>query len=193
MDKRKLIIGALFYFVWSILIGYIITQLITWSMVIAALVTGVYVGLKKDYTEGTFTGLFTGFLGGLLLGVSSLFIPSIYGIPISIPITGFLVPILNIGATSPMIVILTTTLVGALFGALGGFMGSIAELKRVFFFLVLFVLFLFYTAFDNVAWFWGKEPWDWSLAHVLTHWVDITVALVFSLFVSILSKVLKVY
>ena len=193
MDSRKIIIGALFYAMWSALIGYLIAELVPWAMVISALVTGIYCGLNKTHLNGMKTGFIAALIGGLILGVASLYLPTIYDIPLSIPISGFLNPFFNTRNLEYVIVILTASLTGAVFGTFGGLLGSISELKTIFFFLTLFTLFLFYTAFDNVAWFWGKEPWNWSLTHVLTHWVDITVALIFSAFVTLLSKILKVY
>lgn len=192
MDNRKIFVGSLLYAAWSVLIGYILVQLIPWALIVAALVTGIYVGMNKGRSEGLITGLLTGLIGGSLLGISSIFVKTVYDIQLSIPITGFLNPIFG-SVSDPLLVIPTAAVIGLIFGSIGGFLGSISELKTLFLFLTLFTLFLFYTAFDNVAWFWGKEPWNWSLAHVLTHWVDISVALVFSAFVTILSKILKIY
>ena len=192
MNLRKIVIGALIYLIWSVLIGYFVIYLISWALVIAALVAGIYTGFRIKTSEALQNGFAAGFIGGIILGVVSLFVPSIYGIPLSIPIIGFLIPF-NIPTTISWVVIPILSLVGAAFAMLGATLGSITKLRKLFLFLTLFTLFLFYAALDNVAWWWGRASWTWSISHVLTHWVDITVSLGFAFFVIILAHILKIY
>jgi hypothetical protein len=191
MNFGKIFFGALIYMFWSVLIGYLIAPLVSWAIIIAALVAGIYAGLKISFRDGVKNGLVAGLVGGIVLGVVSLYTPTVYGIPLSVSIAGFLSP-LGIAAV-PLITIPTLAAIGCIFGAFGGLLGSITHLRKIFLILVLFTLFMFYLALDNVAWYLGRTSWEWSISHVLTHWVDITVSLGFALFVVFLAHVLKLY
>ncbi len=194
MDLHKVVMGALIYMIWSVLIGYFIVYLISWAVVIAALVAGIYAGFKTKTHKAVTNGLVAGLVGGITLGFVSLYTPTLYGIPLSVSIAGFLTPLISIVSEKiSWIAIPTLAIVGSLFGAIGGLLGSITQLRKIFLFLTLFTLFLFYLALDNVVWWWGRSSWDWSISLVLTHWVDIVVSLAFSFFVVILAHVLKIY
>ncbi len=194
MDLHKVVVGAMIYMFWSVLIGFLVAYLISWAVVIAALVAGVYAGFKTKASRGMANGLVAGLVGGITLGIVSLYTPTLYGVPLSVSISGFLNPLISIvSETISWIAIPTLALVGCVFGAIGGLLGSIAQIRKIFLFLTLFTLFLFYLALDNVAWWWGKASWDWSVSLVLTHWVDITVSLAFAFFVVLLAHGLKIY
>lgn len=193
MDLHKVVIGALIYMFWTVLIGYLIAQLVSWAVIIAALVAGIYAGFKVKTKKGVVNGLMAGLVGGLALGAVSMYTPTIYGIPLSVSIAGFLSPLVGLSSTIPFVTIPLLAFIGAVFGIIGGFLGSINQLRMIFLFLVLFSLFMFYLALDNVAWYLGRRDWDWSLSHVLTHWVDITVSLAFAFAVVVLARILKIY
>lgn len=191
MNFLKVFFGALIYMFWSVLIGYLVAPLLPWAIVIAALVAGIYAGLKIGFRDAMKNGFVAGLVGGITLGVISLYTPTVYGIPLSVSIVGFLSP-LGV-STVPLISIPVMAAVGCLFGAAGGLLGSITHLRKIFLFLVLFTLFMFYLALDNVAWYLGRATWEWSLSHVLTHWIDISVSLAFAFAVVALADVLKLY
>ena len=193
MDLHKVVIGALIYMFWSVLIGYLIVQLVSWAVIIAALVAGIYAGFKVKTRNGVFNGLVAGLFGGIALGVVSLYVPTLYGIPLSVSIADFLNPIADIASAIPFVTVPVLASIGAFFGTIGGLLGSITQLRKIFLFLVLFTLFMFYLALDNLAWYVGRASWEWSLSHVLTHWVDITVSLGFAMFVVMLAHILKLY
>ena len=192
MDLHKVVIGALIYMFWSVLIGYLIIQLVSWAVIIAALVAGIYAGFKTKTNKGVINGLMAGLVGGVTLGIVSIYTPTIYGIPLHVSITGLLNPLIDAASIIPWISIPSLAIIGVVFGTIGGFMGSIIQLRKIFLFLTLFTLFMFYLAIDNLAWYWGRASWEWSVSHVLTHWVDITVSLAFSFFVVVLAHVLKI-
>jgi hypothetical protein len=192
MDLHKVVIGALIYMFWSVLIGYLIVYLVSWAVIIAALVAGIYAGFKVKSHKGMVNGLMAGLVGGIALGIVSLYTPTIYGIPLHVSIAGFLNPLVGLVSTMSWVSIPAMAVIGAVFGALGGLLGSITQLRKIFMFLTLFSLFMFYLAIDNLAWYWGSASWEWSISHVLTHWVDIVVSLGFALFVVVLTHVLKI-
>jgi hypothetical protein len=193
MDLHKVIVGALIYMFWSVLIGYLIVYLVSWAIIIAALVAGIYAGFKTKTSKGVINGLMAGLVGGITLGVVSIYMPTIYGVPLHVSIAGFLNPLVEMSSLIPWLNVPALAVIGVVFGTIGGLIGSISKLRKIFLFLTLFTLFMFYLALDNVAWWWGRATWDWSISLVLTHWVDITVSLGFSLFVVILAHVLKIY
>ena len=153
---------------------------------------GIYAGYKIDTKTGTKNGFAAGLFGGLAIGIISLYIPTVYGVPLSVSVASFLNPFID-AASSYWISVPTLAIVGCVFGAIGGFLGSINQLRKIFLFLVLFTLFMFYLALDNVAWYMGRADWQWSISHVLTHWVDITISLGFALFIVLLAHVLRLY
>jgi len=182
------------YIIWSVLIGYFIVYLIDWAVIIAALVAGIYAGFKTKAFEGLFNGFVAGLIGGIILGFISLYIPTVAGIPLSVSVAGFLTPMISMFSTAmSWFSIPTLAIIGSVFGAVGGLMGSLAQLKKIFLFLTLFTLFLFYAALDNLAWWWGRADWNWTISVVLTHWIDNSVALVFALLLTILAHFLKIY
>jgi len=192
MDFKKIILAAIIFMFWSVLIGYLVSFLIPYAIIISALVAGIYAGFKTNMSKGIFNGFFAGLIGGIILGSLSSFVPSVYNIPLSVS-TSSISPMADFAtANFNLFVIPTLAFAGCIFGTIGGFMGSINQLKKIFLFLTLFILFLFYAALDNAAWWWGRASWNWSLSVVLVHWVDISVALVFALAVIILSHFLKI-
>ena len=193
VDLHKVVFGSLIYMFWTVIIGYLFIQLASWAIIISALIAGIYSGFKTRTKRGTWNGFAAGLAGGIILGVASLYTPTIYGIPLSTSVTEFLNPFSNIASLMPWISIPTLAVIGCIFGSIGGLFGSITQLRKIFLFLVLFTMFMFYLALDNVAWYLGRTSWEWSLTHVLTHWVDITVSLAFALFVVVLADVLKIY
>jgi hypothetical protein len=192
MDLHKIVIGALIYMFWSVLIGYLIVYLVSWAVIIAALVAGIYAGFKVKSHKGMVNGLMAGLIGGIALGIVALYTPTIYGIPLHVSIAGFLNPLVDVVSIMPWISIPAMAVIGAVFGTIGGLLGSITQLRKIFMFLTLFTLFMFYLAIDNLAWYWGSTPWQLSISHVLTHWVDITVSLGFAFFVVVMTHVLKI-
>ncbi len=194
MDFKKIISGSIIYMIWSVLIGYFISYLMSWAVIISAIVAGIYAGYKSKSQEAIINGFLAGLFGGMVLGIVSLYVTDIYGIPLSVSVANFLLPIINIfSSTISWFSIPSLSIVGSIFGAVGGLMGSITKLRKIFLFLTLFSLFLFYAALDNLAWWWGRAPWNWSISIVLTHWIDISVAFVFALFVTILAHIFKIY
>jgi len=193
MDLGKIVIGAIIYMVWAVLIGYLVIYLLTWAIIIAALVAGIYAGFGAKTHKGIANGFMAGLFGGIILGTASIYTPTVYGIPLSVSIANFLTPMINITSTISWLSIPTLAVIGSIFGAMGGLLGSVTKLRKIFLFLTLFTLFLFYLALDNVAWYWQRYPWNWSISHVLTHWVDITVSLIFASVVVVLAHVLKIY
>lgn len=191
MNVHKIVIGAFVYMLWTVLIGFLVPQLLTWAVVIAALVSGIYCGLKVRKMDGAKNGFVACLIGGLVLGIVSMMVPTVYGISLSASIEASFSPF-GIGSY-PFVSVVLLCAVGAVFGTLGGFLGSINQLRKIFLFLVLFTLFMMYLALDNVAWYLGRASVEWSMSHVLTHWVDITVSLSFALVVVILAHVLKIY
>ncbi|MBN2203363.1 MAG: hypothetical protein JW700_04230 [Candidatus Aenigmarchaeota archaeon] len=191
MNLHKIVIGAFVYMVWTVLTGFLVPPLLVWSVVIAALVSGIYCGLKVSSLDGAKNGFIAGLVGGISLGIVALSIPSFYGISLLESVDAFLNPFGMTGI--PYLSIVVLAVAGALFGTTGGLLGSINKLRKIFLFLVLFTLFMMYLALDNVAWYLGRASVEWSMSHVLTHWVDITVSLGFAFFVVLLAHVLKIY
>lgn len=194
MDIGKIIPAAMIYIVWSVLIGFLISYLVSWAVVIAAMIAGIYAGFKTSASKGIANGFLSGLIGGIILGSVSFFVPSISGVPLSLSISGFLTPMSSmIPVDAQIISIPALAIIGSIFGSAGGLMGSVTQLRKIFLFLTLFTLFIFYAALDNVAWWWGKASWNWSMSLVLTHWIDISIALVFALLVTMLAHFLKIY
>jgi len=194
MKLNRIIPAALIYIIWSVLTGYFIVYLIDWAIIISALAAGIYAGFKTKAFEGLFNGFIAGLTGGIALGFISLYVPTVAGIPLSVSVAGFLTPMISMFSTTfSWFSIPTLAIVGSVFGALGGLMGSLTQLRKIFLFLTLFTLFLFYAALDNLAWWWGRADWVWTISVVLTHWIDISVALVFAFFITFLAHVLKIY
>ena len=190
---EKIIYAATIFMIWSVLIGYFVTYLIPWAVIIAALAAGIYVGFRNVKHIGITSGFIAGLLGGTFLGIVSIYTPTIAGIPLSVSIASFLIPIIIIVTTAvPWFVIPSLAIVGSIFGAIGGLIGSIGKLKNAFLFFILFTLFLFYAALDNLAWWWGRAEWNWTISVVLTHWIDISIALVFAFSITVLYNILKV-
>jgi hypothetical protein len=121
------------------------------------------------------------------------YIPSFYGIPVKVSTSEFLGPTLSLVEYNfPWILNLDLVITGAVFGGIGGFIGSREKLKYVFIFLTLFILYIFYGAIDNVAWNWQSPGWTWnmSISHVLTNRIDLFIAVVFSAVTTILAFIL---
>lgn len=193
MNFKKIVLGMIIYIVWSVLIGYFVPLLATWASILAALAAGIYVGYRSKAGEGFTGGLLAGLGGGILFGVVMSYLPSFVGIPLKISTSEFLGPTLELVKNSfPWILNLDLVVIGSIFGAIGGFIGSKQDLKLVFIFLTLFILYIFYGAIDNVAWNWGRTDWTWnmSISHVLTNRIDLFIAVVFAIATTILAHIL---
>jgi hypothetical protein len=193
MKFKKIAFAAVIYMVLSILIGYFVPSLESWATIIAALVAGIYVGFKSKSGEGFYGGIIAGLVGGILGGVIMAFVPSFAGIPIEVSTSGLLSPTFElIEFNFPWVSILALIIIGAIFGGIGGILGSREKLGRVFLFLTLFFLFIFYGALDNVAWNWGRYDWTWnmSVSHVLTNSIDLFIAAVFAVITTFLAYIL---
>jgi len=196
IDFFRITIGVAIYIFWSFLIGYFIADLTPYAAIIAAIAAGIYTGYKSDPFTGTINGVFTGAAGGIAGGFLSMYIPSIYGIPLSVPIANFLVPVIQtVSVATSIFSIISLFTVGIIFGGLGGFLGSIKKLRGVILLITLFLLFIFYGAVDNAAWNIEKPGWTWnmSFSHVLTNRIDLLVAVVFAIFVTILTYILGLF
>jgi len=194
MKFKKIVLASLMYVIWSVLIGYLIPPLSIWASVIAAVVVGIYVGRKNSVSEAVVSGALAGLIGGIIHSIVSVYITSIYGIPMDVSTSTWITAILEtVKIPSAYLIIPSLSLIGLLFGSIGGLFGSIAKLKKIFLFLTLFTLFVFYAALDNVAWWWGRADVRWSVSVVLTHWIDLSVAFVFAFIVTILVHFLKIY
>ncbi|MFH0929538.1 MAG: DUF5518 domain-containing protein [Candidatus Aenigmatarchaeota archaeon] len=191
MNVHKIVIGSLIYMVWSVLIGFLVAPLLSWALVVAALVAGIYAGFKVKSLDGAKNGFLVGIIGGLALGIVAMSVPTVYGVSLSASIENSISPFSISGIPFASVVMLAA--IGAVFGMLGGLLGSLNQLRKIFLFLVLFTLFMMYLALDNVAWYLGRESVEWSMGHVLTHWVDIAVSLGFAFAVVVLAHVLKIY
>jgi hypothetical protein len=193
MDFKKITIAAIIFMIWSVLIGFFISALAPYAAILAALVAGIYAGKNSKAIDGTANGFLAGLIGGIMTGAISLYFPNIGGIPISVSIADFFTPMFS--SFGYYFSAMGLAVIGILFGALGGAMGSIKKLRGIFLFLTLFVLFIFYGAIDNMIWNWGRYDWTWnmSVSHVLTNEIDLFVAFMFAIAVTILSYILKVY
>jgi hypothetical protein len=193
MDIKKVIIASLIYAFWSFLIGYFVPEIAGWATIMAALAAGIYVGYKSDVGKSFDNGLLAGLLGGIFGAVIMNYTPSLLGIPLKVATSEFLSPIAELIETSfPWVSELFLIVIGTIFGGIGGIIGSRKKLGKVFLFLTLFLLFIFYGAIDNVAWNWGRADWTWnmSISHVLTNRIDLFIAVVFAAFTTILAFVL---
>jgi hypothetical protein len=196
MNFTKIVYAAALYSVWVILIGYFVPELESYAAMIAALGAGVYAGYGCGKTDGTANGFIAGLLGGLVTGIASFNIGSIAGIPISVSVADFLVPVFSAFSSSPEVFSFASlTIIGLFFGSVGGFLGSIRHLKPVFLFSTMFLLFILLGAVDNAAWNLSTPGWTWnmSFSHVLTNQVDIVVAVVFALIVTIVTYLLRLF
>jgi hypothetical protein len=193
MDFKKIAYAAVIYMVWSVLIGFFVPLLTTWAAILAALAAGIYAGHKSKSHEGFTSGLLAGLAGGILGGTLMIYMPSIAGVPLKVSTSEFLSPVVEfIDVNFPWVSNLDLIIVGTIFGGIGGFIGSKEKLGKVFLFLTLFILYIFYGAIDNVAWNWGRSDWTWnmSISHVLTNRIDLFIAAVFAVITTILALIL---
>lgn len=196
IDFIKIFYGSIIYGTWSILLGFFVLDLAPYAAIISALGAGIYVGRKCNTVTAITSGLLTGLVGGILTGILSMNINNIAGIPLSITVANFLSPIVS--SISPSSILFPTTalaLIGLVFGGIGGLLGSIEKLRGIFLFLALFFLFIIYGAVDNAAWNLFKPGWTWnmSFSHVLTNQIDLFVAIVYSLGVTILIYIMNLF
>jgi len=192
----RIITGAILYIFWAFLIGYFIKDLAPYAAVLAAFAAGIYASHKSRIHTGTANGIIAGLIGGIVGGILSNYTPSIAGIPLSVSVSSFLVPIVeSVSNLIPSISIASLTVIGLVFGGLGGLMGSIKKLRGFFLFITLFLLFIFYGAVDNMAWNWEKADWTWnmSFSHVLTNQIDLLVAVAFAVIVTVLAHALNLF
>ena len=191
MNLKKVILAALIYAVWSFLIGYFVPQLAGWAVIMSALAAGIYVGYKSksdSFNDGLLAGLFGGIIGAILMNYTS----SLVGIPLKIETSEFISPVVALIESSfPWVSELYLIVIGTIFCGIGSIFGSRKKLGKVFLFLALFLLFIFYGAIDNVAWNWGRADWTWnmSISHVLTNRIDLFIAVVFAAFTTIIAFV----
>jgi len=194
MKLKKIAYASIIYAIWSVLIGYLVPLIETWAAILAALVAGVYIGYGSKAFEGVSGGVIAGLIGGVVSGAIILRMPSFAGIPLRVS-TSYLTPALGlIETTAPWLSNVVLAATGIVFGGIGGLIGSRQKLGKVFLFLTLFVLFIFYGAIDNMVWNWGRTDWTWnmSISHVLTNRIDLFVAVVFAIFVTIMADILKI-
>jgi hypothetical protein len=193
MDFKKITIAAVIFMICSVLIGFFVSALAPYAAILAALAAGIYAGKNSKAIDGTANGFLAGLIGGIMTSTISLYFPNIAGIPISVSIADFFVPMFT--SFGHYFSAISLAVIGIFFGTLGGAMGSIKKLRGIFLFLTLFILFIFYGAIDNMVWNWGRYDWTWdmSVSHVLTNRIDLFVAFVFAIAVTILSYILKVY
>ena len=191
MDE-KVILAAIIYAMWAVLIGYFIPVLSPLSAIIAAFVAGIYVARGEKTTDGMSNGMTAGVLGGLLLGVAGIYIKNISGISLSVSTALFVVP--NELTSVPYLSGIILGITGLAFGGIGGIIGAGKKLGGVYLFLTLLVLFIFYGAIDNLVWNWGAPNWTWnqSISHVLTNRIDLGVAAGFAIAVTMLAYVLRI-
>jgi hypothetical protein len=192
MDFRKIILGALIYTVWSVLIGYFVPSIGGWATIIAALTAGIYAGFRAKPENAFHNGLAAGLLGGIAGAIIINLYSSIAGIPLIVYPNEFLAPVFQfIEESFPWVTELTLIVIGAILGGMGAILGSKKKLGKVFLFFLLFLLFIFYGAIDNVAWNWGRTDWTWnmSISHVLTNQIDLFVAVVFAAVTTLLALV----
>jgi hypothetical protein len=183
MKFRKVLIASSIYMIWSVLIGYFVPIIEGWATIMAALAAGIYVGYKSKSDEALQDGLIAGLAGGVVGGIIISLVPSFAGIPLRVADPELLSPVIRmIELSFPWASTLALILIGTIFGGVGGIMGCKERLGKVFLFFVLFLLFIFYGAIDNVAWNWGRTDWTWnmSVSHVLTNQIDLFVAVVFA-------------
>ena len=194
MNLKKIVFASLLYVIWSVLIGYFIPILASWAAIISALAAGIYVGRKDKAHTALISGFLAGLIGGMVHGVITTYTTSISGIPLEVSMAAWLTPLLSvIKIPIQYFAFPALAIVGLIFGTIGGLVGSREKMKRVIMFLTMFTLFLFYAALDNVAWWWGRREIQWSVSVVLTHYIDISMALIFAFIVTILAYVLKLY
>ncbi len=192
----RIIVGAIIYIFWAFLIGYFVNELAPYAAMLAALGAGIYASHKSKVYSGTINGFFAGLIGGILGGIISSYIPTIGGIPLSVSVASFLIPVINsVSLTTSLFSLVTLSIVGLIFGTFGGFIGSIKKLRGFFLFATMFLLFIFYGAIDNMVWNWGKPGWTWnmSFSHVLTNQIDLFVAIVFAAIITILAYILNLF
>ncbi len=193
IDFTKIFYASIIYGFWVILMGYFVEELAPYTAIIAALGAGIYAGYKSKTTTGIAMGFLAGLIGGVLTGVVSLFVPNIAGIPISVSVASFLsLTISSISISSQFFSATALTVIGVFFGSIGGLLGSIKRLRAIFLFFTMFLLFILLGAVGNAAWNILKPGWTWdmSFSHVLTNEIDLFVAVVFALAVTILTYVM---
>jgi hypothetical protein len=184
------------YGAWVILIGYFVEDLAPYAAIIAALAAGIYVGQKTHPLTGMASGFLAGLIGGVATGILSISVPNVAGVPISVSVTNYVSPVITSIAPSASLFSFTAlTMIGLFFGLVGGLLGSIRQLRPVFLFFSMFLIFIFLGAVDNAAWNINTPNWTWvmSFSHVLTNEVDIWVALAFSLIVTVLTYLMNLH
>ncbi len=188
----KVILGAIIFVTWFALVAYFLPIIASLSALIAALVTGVYVGRGKKTHDAINKGAMAGLMGGVLNGILGIYVNSVAGIPLTVPTIEFILP--YVVSTTLLYSPLALAIIGVVYGAIGGFLGSIKHLKFVFLFFTLIGLFLLYGAIDNVVWNWGTPGWTWnmSVTHVLTNNIDISVAIGFALFITVAAYFFRI-
>ncbi len=195
----KVLYGAIIFAVWSILIGFFVQPLATYSTIIAAFAAGIYVGYGKKSFDGLRNGAIAGLVGGILSGITVSYLPNYFsnvgGIPLKIYVSEWFTPIVgNFSLSLPQFSIFIYLLsVGLVFGSIGGLTSSIKIFRGILLFSTLFILFILFGAADNMAWNWGRSDWTWymSFQHVLTNVIDIQVAIVFAFIIIILYYILE--
>lgn len=192
MNLKKIVYASIIYIIWAVLIGYFVPVIETWAALLAALAAGIYVGYGSKAFEGVSGGVIAGLIGGIVSSAIIIQIPNFAGIPLRVSMS-FLDPVAGLIETVPWFSNIVLAVTGIVFGGIGGLIGSREKLGKVFLFLTLFILFIFYGAIDNMVWNWGRIGWTWnmSISHVLTNRIDLFVAVVFAAFVTILAHILK--
>lgn len=132
MDYKKILIGSLVYIVLAILIGYFVPDFAIYAAAVAALLAGIYIaGLGPSPIKGAFYGLLVGLIGGIIAGIIAMYLPSIGGVSLAIPMGGWLNSMLAgmVASAAPWIAVPSMAIIGMIFGLIGGYIGK-AYLKR---------------------------------------------------------------
>jgi len=196
MNFTKIVYASIIYGVWVILIGYFVEEIAPYAAIIAALGAGIYVGLNTNALTWMANGFLAGLVGGIATGAISIYTKNIAGIPISVSITSHISPLITSITPSASLFSLTAlAIIGLFFGLIGGLLGSIKQLRGVFLFLTMFLIFILLGAVDNAAWNILTPNWTWnmSFSHVLTNEIDLLVAVIFSIFLTILSYAMNLF
>ncbi len=127
MDYKKILIGSAIYIVIAILIGYFVSSLAIYAAAIAALLAGVYTAkLGASAMKAAMYGVIVGLVGGILGGILSVYLPTLTGVSLAIPMGGWLNSLLASVFTTavPWLAVPSMAIVGMVFGLIGGYVGK---------------------------------------------------------------------
>jgi len=125
---KKLLIGALIYLILGVILVYVIpAAFVIYVAAIAAIIAGIYMGRGTTSMKGAIHGLLAGLLGGVIAGLIGGFVPGI-GVPLGGWLNSLVVGVLEPALQNPWYALPSMSLVGIVFGAVGGFLG--AKMRR---------------------------------------------------------------